>query len=239
MHKAITALCGSLANHTPCHNRIVRIGLYENRPKIFTGLQGNPCGIFVDIIKEVSRKENWSIQYIPGTWAECLQRLDNNAIDIMPDVAFSQERALRYDFNQIPVFTDWLEIYRSASVKIDTVAELDGKTVAILSQSVQEQALQKMTASLGINYHLLSLPDYVCTLRAVEEAKADAVVVSRFFSSAHYRPANVQATGIILRPAGVYFAVTKGRNQELLATSDRHIVSMKNDIDIENPDCGR
>ena len=38
-------------------NRIVKIGVYENKPKIFTSDSGKSAGIFIDIIEYIAEKE--------------------------------------------------------------------------------------------------------------------------------------------------------------------------------------
>jgi len=39
----------------------VRVGLYENPPKIFTDAQGNPAGFWPNIIEYIADVEGWSI----------------------------------------------------------------------------------------------------------------------------------------------------------------------------------
>ena len=73
-------------------NRVVKIGVYENAPKVFTSPSGKPSGIFIDIIEHIANEEDWKLQYVKGTWAEGLDRLEAGKIDLMPDVAFTAER---------------------------------------------------------------------------------------------------------------------------------------------------
>jgi ABC-type amino acid transport substrate-binding protein len=68
---------------------IVKVGIYENNPKIFTDDQGNAAGFWPDIINYIAQKEGWKIEYVHGAWLESLQRLENNEIDVMPDVAYT------------------------------------------------------------------------------------------------------------------------------------------------------
>lgn len=85
----------------------VKVGLYENPPKIFTEKNGAPAGIFVDIIEEIARREGWSLKYVHGTWPQCLENLELGKIDLMPDVAYSGERAQKYDFCRDSVISNW------------------------------------------------------------------------------------------------------------------------------------
>ena len=68
----------------PSARRPVTVGLYENPPKIFTTETGEPAGLFVEIIEAVARAEGWRLAYVPCNWNECLTRLENGEIDLMP-----------------------------------------------------------------------------------------------------------------------------------------------------------
>lgn len=69
--------------------QVIKIGVYENAPKIFTSESGSPAGIFIDIIEHIAEKEGWNLQYISGTWGEGLDRLAKGELDLMPDVAYN------------------------------------------------------------------------------------------------------------------------------------------------------
>ena len=85
----------------PCALRAdsaVKIGVYNNPPLIFMGTDGTPKGIFADIIEYVAEKEHWQIEYVAGTFDQCLSRLAAHQIDLLCTVAYTDERAQRYDF---------------------------------------------------------------------------------------------------------------------------------------------
>ncbi len=82
----------------------VRVGVYENPPKIFTNDEGNATGFWVDIIEYIASEEGWEIEYFPGSWAQCENRLENNEIDIMPDVAYTEERSTLWDYSNADRF---------------------------------------------------------------------------------------------------------------------------------------
>ncbi len=102
-------------------SKIVRVGIYENQPKIFTDDKGNPSGFWPDIIGNIALKEGWKIQYVHGTWTECLQRLASNEIDIMPDVAYTEERNRTYSFSHEVVYISWSNIYSRAGANIYSI----------------------------------------------------------------------------------------------------------------------
>ncbi len=53
----------------------IRVGIFQNRPIVFIDDNGVPQGLYIDLLREIASEEGWDIQYIPGTWAECLERL--------------------------------------------------------------------------------------------------------------------------------------------------------------------
>jgi ABC-type amino acid transport substrate-binding protein len=105
----------------------VRVGVYENPPKVFTSASGKPSGIFIDIIEHMAREEGWRLRYVSGTWAEGLDRLSKGEIDLMPDVAYTSERENLFSFHQVPVLSSWSQIYAAKNSKIQSILDLDEK----------------------------------------------------------------------------------------------------------------
>lgn len=54
-------------------NPVIRIGIFQNAPMVFSDDLGEPSGIYVDILNEVARLEGWKLDFIPGSFAEGLQ----------------------------------------------------------------------------------------------------------------------------------------------------------------------
>ncbi|MDD5039096.1 MAG: transporter substrate-binding domain-containing protein, partial [Dehalococcoidales bacterium] len=114
----------------------LRVGLYENSPKIFSDSKGNASGFWPDIIDYIASKEGWEIEYVPGTWEQSLTRLENNEIDMMPDVAYSEERSKLYAFSSETVYVSWSRVYARKGNEIESILDLEGKSVAVLAGSV-------------------------------------------------------------------------------------------------------
>jgi ABC-type amino acid transport substrate-binding protein len=130
---ALLAVCACGAGFARGAERdAINVGLYENAPKIYTGLDGRPAGLFIELLDAMAKIEGWQLRYVPCQWAECLRSLEAGELDLMPDVAFSAERALRYDFHSVSVANSWSQVYSHPARKVMTLADLDGKRVAIL-----------------------------------------------------------------------------------------------------------
>lgn len=72
--------------------RQVRVGVYENPPKVYTNSDGAIDGFWPAILNDIAIRENWELVWIKCSWEECLDRLEKNQIDLMVDVGVNDER---------------------------------------------------------------------------------------------------------------------------------------------------
>lgn len=93
--------------NTSDQGQVVRVGLYENEPKIFTNAAGEPAGIFIDLLTDIAATQDWTLDYRPCDWSQCLRWLETGQLDLMPDVALTEERKQRFDFHQQPALNSW------------------------------------------------------------------------------------------------------------------------------------
>lgn len=207
----------------------VRVGLYENSPKIALSASGKPEGIFVDLIEAIAEKEDWDLEYVPGTWREGLARLAEGKIDLMPDVAQTTEREQLYAFHREPVISSWNQIYARRGSGIRSLLDLNGKRVAVLEGSTQQELFMHMVAGFSLSVTLLPQPDFAAAFRAVAEGRTDAVVTNRFYGIRHAMAAGLEDTAIIFNPSRLFFAAPKGGNPARLAAIDRHLAAFKTD----------
>jgi PAS domain S-box-containing protein len=207
----------------------VRVGIYQNSPKVFLNDEGKPQGIFIDIIEEIARNEQWELQYVFGTWTDNLKYLDNSEIDILLDVSYSHERAERFTLSKIFVIDDWLEVFTLKELPIKSVFDLEGKRVSVVESSIQHDYMQHDVKELfNLNYILIAYSDYPTAIQSLKNGNTDVFVASRFFYFSDLRDKDVWPTSIILRPAEVYFAFPKNGDKDLMAAIDRNMIKMKN-----------
>ncbi|MBN1189148.1 MAG: transporter substrate-binding domain-containing protein [Dehalococcoidales bacterium] len=187
----------------------IKVGLYENEPKIFTDERGEASGFWPELIDYVASKEGWEIEYVHGTWLECLQRLESNEIDIMPDVAYTDERAGLYAFSGEVVYTSWTQVYTRANAGIQSILDLEGKQVAVLRGSVNVEGpagIKKLVEAFGVSCIFNEVDSYTQVLELVQNRLADAGVTSKDFGYRHKTLYNLVETPIIFQPSRLYFA---------------------------------
>jgi PAS domain S-box-containing protein len=207
----------------------LRVGVYDNSPKVFIDSNGKPQGIFIDIIESIAQHEKWQIVYVIGEWDELLVQLENGKIDVLPDMAFSVKRDSIFSLNRIPVLESWLEVFTLESTKILSISDLNGKRIGVLKGSIQEQyLLNEFKQSFGINYTIHLFPDYQSSIQGLKQAEVDALVANRFFYFSHNFDNEIIPTPIVIRPSTLHYAFTKGKNDAVISTIDRHLALIIN-----------
>jgi len=177
--------------------RELRVGLYENKPKIFTDESGNAAGIFPTILAEIARQENWKLVYIPNSWPDCLTALKNGDIDLMPDIAYSPERAKRFDFHEEAVVSSWSTVYGKRKNTIKTLNDLNGLRIAVLTGSIQYGVLQQMAQGFGLQVVFVEAQSFEEAFFLATKGDADAVVANQFFGDYYYQQYGLEKTPVV------------------------------------------
>jgi signal transduction histidine kinase len=208
---------------------MVRVGLYDNSPKVGRDADGQPEGIFVDILAAIAEREGWRLEYVPGTWQEGLDRLADGRIDIMPDVAWSTERAERYVFPREPVLVSWSQVYARDGTSIRSLLDLHDKRVATLAGSIQHDEFAWLLKGFHIEATLAPHTSFEAAFAAVRDGAADAVVANRFYGERHAAQYKLVDTGIVFSPAELHFAMRRDVDPALLGALDRRLRELKQD----------
>jgi signal transduction histidine kinase len=209
--------------------RQVRVGVYQNSPKVGMSESGEAQGIFVDLAEAIAEHEGWTIEYVFGTWPEGLDRLAAGEIDLMPDVAYSQAREELYAFHREPVLSDWFQVYTRRGSKIRSLLDLRGKRVAVLERSIQQEAFENALVGFDVEVDLVLFPDYSDAFGAVAAGRTDAVITNRFYGTMHSRRFKTEDTAIIFSPTRLFFAAPRSGRADLLAAIDRNLSRLKDD----------
>ncbi len=207
----------------------LRVGVYQNEPLLFKDKSGEIRGIFPDILAHIAEKEHWNIEYVNGSWSQCLQNLESADIDILGAIAYSQERKKDYDFTYENVLTNWGQIYVNNHSGIESILDLKGKKIAVLQNDVYFLNLRNLVKQFGINCRFIEAFEYDDVLKLVEIGKCDAGLVNYLYGHQFERDYDINKSSIILSPQKIHFAVPKGKNKSIINAIDRHLNALKND----------
>ena len=129
-------LCAILVASIPltslASDNTVKVGIYQNKPKVFIDSAGKPQGFFVDILNYIAAKEGWQLDYVASTWEKNLEKLEKAEIDLLLDIAESEGRAELFDYNKEIIFSNWAVVYVQKDSKIQSILDLKGKKIAVM-----------------------------------------------------------------------------------------------------------
>ncbi len=208
---------------------ILKVGIYDNKPKIFLDSNKAPSGFFADLLGEIAKSEKWQLEYVECKWDECLQKLENGEIDIMPDVAYSKERESKFSFGKEVVLSSWSEIYTTKKTNIFSIIDLDNKKVAILENSIQYYELLEFTKSFGIKPIFIGVKSFDDAFTLLNSNTVDAAAVNKFYLINNDKAKDIQKSNILFNPVMLKFAYSKNFPIEIQNTIDGYIKSYKSD----------
>ncbi|TVP87969.1 MAG: EAL domain-containing protein, partial [Pseudomonadaceae bacterium] len=192
---------------------------------------GQPGGIFGDLLQAIAREEGWSLVAVPCEWLYCLDLLDSGEIDLMPDMAWSERRSAYYAFHQTPALRSWSQLYQRPEQNILSLLDLDGKRIAVLSGSIQQQYLEELAASFALNIEWVPVDSFVAGFTAVSADEADAVVANQLFGDQESLQRNIHATPLVFQPARLFYVSHSDSviNQQRLQRIDHYLDLWKAD----------
>jgi PAS domain S-box-containing protein len=218
----------------PQQMRTIRVGVYENAPKIYTDNNGTVSGFWPEIINYIAQKEGWKIVWVHGTWDDGMNRLAANQIDIMPDTAWTAERNQQFAFSTDTVLASWSNLYVPKDSSIETILDLEGKRIAGLNGSINFDnpgGIKELTGNLGIHSTFFAMNGYLDVFKALQNKSVDAGIVTKDFGNLNENKFDVVRTSIIIQPLSLRFAYPKDSDLTpyLLETIDSDLKALKAD----------
>ena len=207
----------------------IRIGIFQNYPIVFIDDDGLPQGLYVDLIWEIANREEWDIQFVPGTWSEGLERLRSAEIDLMTSIAYLDERDVYMDFSHENVLTMWGQVYVTQDSDIQNIFDLQGETVAILKGGVNGINFMAMIDKFDVQCEFRVVDSYAEVAELVASGNASAGVINNIHGYEQEKQYSIIRSPIIFNPFSLLFAVPEGKNQHLLETIDSYLTKWKSD----------
>ncbi len=225
--------CAILAVSIPgfllASNKTVKVGIYQNKPKVFIDSAGEPQGFFIDILDHIASKEGWQLDYVASTWEKNLEKLEKAEIDLILDIAESEVRAELFDFNKEVIFSNWATVYVQKHSKIQSILDLKGKKIAAMKGDISYEDFSRNMENLGIYGTFVEVDEFSNVFELIAQKKVGAGIISRLYGLQHEDKYKVARSTIICCPRNLFFAVPKNKNQDLIKKIDQHLYQLKRD----------
>ncbi|MBT6752019.1 MAG: transporter substrate-binding domain-containing protein, partial [Desulfobacula sp.] len=207
----------------------IRVGIFPFEPFNFIDTKGVTQGLNPDLLLEIVKDEKWGIEFIPGNWAEGLERLQTQEIDLMVSVAHSPERAKIMDYTYESVVELWGQVFVRPEGKSYNIDDLSGRKIAIMRRDISGSNFLKTAEKFGVACEIQELATHAEVFAAVKNKEADAGVAPQHFGLRHAGDYNLIGTTILFSPFSIYFTSKKGTQHELLSHIDAHLSKWKSD----------
>jgi len=204
-------------------SRTVSVAVYDNPPKVYLGEDSRGAGILMEILAEIARREGWQLKYVPGSWEQGMERVQNEEVDLMPDLAYNPERARLFAFHKEPMLASWSQIFARKGLNVKSIPDMDGLRIAVLEGSIQESALKDIVRGFGLDVSFLKFSSFDNAFRAVKEGRADLAASNMFYGTLKAASYGMEITSIVFEPSNLFFGTRPGTNQDVLDAIDRRL----------------
>ncbi len=186
-------------------------------------------GLSIDVLKSIASKENWELEFVHGSWKSVFASLEKREIDLLVGIAYTEKRAEKFDYTKQTLINNWGVIYRHPNSDVTSLADLEGKRVALMSRSIHSRVFKQLMKNFNFEFEAVEVTTYIGGLEAVENGDADATVLNRVISLLNSHKYHAIETGIIFNPVEVRYAAPKNKNAGILAIIDKHLAEQKLD----------
>ncbi len=209
-------------------SRTVQVGSDDHFPVIFQDRDGVAQGLYVDLLNAIGRQENIRFEYVFGTWDDTLDLIKSGKIDLLPGVAYTEERSQFMDYNRIPILTVWGELYALQSSEIKSILDISGKKIGVIKKDINAKNFLELTNNFHIKCEFVELAGYEDVFKAVKTKTVDAGVVGISFGASKQGEYGLRSTGVVFNPYDLYISTTKDKNQDLIFILDKYLSEWKN-----------
>ncbi|MCH8538610.1 MAG: diguanylate cyclase, partial [Alkalimonas sp.] len=199
------------------------VGVYHNPPKIRAASDGTPSGMLGDLLVEIARREGWQLRTVSCDWAYCLEFLRSGTIDVLPDVAYTEQRALELSFHQTPALYSWSQFYSRSGLAVSEVSDLAGMRITVLADSVQYEYLQQQLQQHSVDAELMITDSIAEGFALVYAGRADLVAANHYFGQRQAPRYQLQQSEFLFQPSQLFFATLPNRHPQILQRIDDYL----------------
>ena len=157
----------------------------KNNPTIIVGAEtdwppfdfvdnGKHAGVARDYLNLIEQKSGLKFKYDIDTWENLLKKSKQNRIDLLPALSKSSDREKFLLFTDAYITTRDYLVSKNSTKNIQSISDMDGKTIAIVKGYVQDDIFQKKYPNVKIHY----VNSFIESLDAIVTNKADFTVTN-------------------------------------------------------------
>ena len=210
----------------------IRVGIFPFEPVNFITDKGVARGLNCDLLREISKINTGpQLEFVAVTWAEGLQKLQTEELDLMVSAARTVDREQVLDFNRSAVAEIWGQVYIRHTEHLDKITELEGKRIGVMRRDISARNFALLANTFSVDCEIIEYPTHDAVFEAVAAAEVDAGVAAHHFGVQHAKAHNLTGTPVQFSPFPIFFAAKKGLHQTLLTEIDTQLIKWRQDKD--------
>ncbi|MEE2000314.1 EAL domain-containing protein [Alkalimonas sp. MEB108] len=199
------------------------VGIYHNPPKLRAADDGSPSGILGELLVEIAQREGWQLQAVSCDWIYCLRFLLEGEIDLLPDMAYTEQRAESFSFHQVPALYSWSQLYGQGGVLVTDIEDLANQRIAVLSGSVQQSYLEQQLQQQGLVAELVPTESLAEGFALLQAGRVGLVAANHYFGQQWASRHQLQASPWLFQPSQLFYASRHGQQLDVLQQIDSYL----------------
>jgi len=208
----------------------LKVGFWDNNPLSYFE-NSEYKGFQVDIFKYIAEKNNIDYEFVYGSWSELYSDISKGKIDIFFPIGYAEYRLQYMDFSKFPVFENWGQVVARKDIKISSLYDLEGKTIAVQFNDiflVANDGLAPILERLNITPKYYFVDNYNEAIDAVLNKGVDLALIARSYTFSLLNT-ELYLTNIIVKPINTHFAYRKGLNKAVTEKIDNELNNLLSD----------
>lgn len=207
----LTAPCRAAeTNNDEKQSQIIRVGSFEDTFN-YVDKNGVRRGYGYELMQALAGYTGWKFEYVKCDWSDCFDKLENGEIDIMGDIAYTDERAQKMLFPDESMGEEKYILYADLSdtdIGMSDFKSLDGKRVGVLMDTEPEIMLTEWENKNGIHTEHVNVNNDADVEKKLANHEIDCFVSLEESTWSEQGISSVTTIG----KSGIYFAINKERS---------------------------
>ena len=191
-------------------SQIIRVGSFEDTFD-YVDKNGVRRGYGYELMQALAGYTGWKFEYVKCDWSNCFDKLENGEIDIMGDISYTDERALRMLFSDEAMGEEKYILYADLSntdIGMSDFKSLDGKRIGVLMGTEPEIMLTQWENKNGIHTEHVNVNNNDDVEKKLANQEIDCFVSLEESIWSEQGISSIATIG----KSGIYFAINKERS---------------------------
>ena len=204
----------------------IRVGWYEDSYNI-TGENGERSGYGYEYQQSVAAYTGWTYDYVNAGWSDLLKMMENGELDLMSGVSYTEERAEKMLFSELPMGEERYYLYADldhTDISASDPKTLNGKRVGLLEGSIHATQFYSWEKEHDLQLEHVSINGLEDALDKLTNHEIDCVVSAETPQLVEFGTSSIFQIG----GSNIYFVIKKDR-QDLKEELDNAMRKLQSD----------